>query len=209
MSYFFFAKFNCIPTQRISGFYFFVLALWHLFKKTTFAKSTKLNAVVTFFMKKFFLICTLALGFLSCEENIVFNDPAFQANNDGKFWRAIDATATLDGDGGITITAVTSFEEVVLRIPSTNEGTYNLGNSNTSFASYKYEADGLNLFYITGNNVGGNGQIILEENNIATDGTITGKFRFNAISADNNPVGGEVKNFNQGKFYRVRVVGLN
>ena len=39
-------------------------------------------------------------------------------------------------------------------------------------------------------------------------GTVSGTFRFNAINDENNPLGGEILNFNQGVFYKIPVIGL-
>jgi hypothetical protein len=44
-------------------------------------------------MKKIISVIILALFFISCEEDVVFNSPSIQGKLDNVFWRAIDSEA--------------------------------------------------------------------------------------------------------------------
>jgi hypothetical protein len=52
---------------------------------------------------------------------------------------------------------------------------------------------------------GSNGEIQITEYDSA-NGTISGKFFFNAANVDNNPLAGEVLNFSEGVFYKIKIV---
>lgn len=49
-----------------------------------------------------------------------------------------------------------------------------------------------------------NGEIVIEEYDTLT-GTVTGTFKFNAAKSNNNPFGGPILNFQNGKFYHVPI----
>lgn len=50
---------------------------------------------------------------------------------------------------------------------------------------------------------GSNGEVSITEN---TGATVTGTFKFNATKSNNNPLGGELINFQNGTFYRIPVI---
>ena len=50
---------------------------------------------------------------------------------------------------------------------------------------------------------GSNGEVVITEN---TGDTVTGTFKFNAINANNNPLGPEMVNFQYGTFYKIPVI---
>jgi hypothetical protein len=148
-------------------------------------------------MKKIISVIILALFFISCEEDVVFNSPSIQGKLDNVFWRAIDSEALLDENGGLTITGFGRKQKMILHTSSKNKGIYVLGS----------DIDGTLLIYSTGKDIGGDGQIEITEFD-SNKGTVSGTFRFNAINNENNPLGGEILNFNQGVFYKIPVIGL-
>lgn len=159
-------------------------------------------------MKKILSLLVLVLLFGSCEEDVVYNNPSVQGKLDNVFWRAIDSKAVLGTDGSLTLTASARRQKMTLRVPSTNLGVYQLGNSTIRYASFLFTYETDELFYHTGNNIGGDGQIEITEFD-AENGTVSGNFRFNAINIENNPLGGEILNFNRGVFYKVPVTGVS
>lgn len=94
-------------------------------------------------MRKVIGLLSLSLLLVSCSEEIKTNNPGFQAKKDNAFWRATDASAHVNADGSLTITAYNSSsttEELVLNTASSDPGTYRLGTTNASnFGYYYYE----------------------------------------------------------------------
>lgn len=161
-------------------------------------------------MKNFFSLLALVFLFISCEEDVVLNSPSVQGRLENSFWRAIDSDAVLQPSGGLVITAKARLQTMTLRVPSRNIGTYVLGQSQSRAASFVFNYDNSELFYSTGvttdEDYQGDGEIKITEFD-AVNGTVSGSFRFNAVNMANNPLGGEILNFNQGVFYKVPVVG--
>jgi hypothetical protein len=93
---------------------------------------------------------------------------------------------------------------LTLQTPSRNVGVYNLGENSARSASFTAEFDDIELLYTTGVAIGGNGQIVINDYDAAA-GTVSGTFRFNAINIDENPLGGEVLNFQKGVFYNIKI----
>jgi len=158
-------------------------------------------------MKKIISILLLVVVFTACEEDSTFNTPAMQGKLENVFWRAVDSKAVLDEDGALTITGLARLQTLVLRTSSKNKGTYVLGNSNSRYATFEQDYENTILTYQTGKDIGGDGQIVITEFD-AERGTVSGNFRFNAVNDENNPLGGELINFNQGVFYKVPVIGV-
>ena len=158
-------------------------------------------------MKKIVSILLLVLVFVSCEDDTSFNTPAMQGKLDNVFWKAINSRAVLDENGGLTITGLARLQTIVLHTSSKNKGTYVLGNSNARYATFEQDYEDVVLTYQTGKDIGGSGQIVITEFD-SEKGTVSGNFRFNAVNDENNPLGGEIINFNQGIFYEVPVIGL-
>ncbi len=143
----------------------------------------------------------------ACQENLERNEPAFQAEQDGVFWRALSSTATINPNGTLSIKAFTAFEEVELTFPSTAPGSYALGESDLAKATYKFTSQDLTAFYETGNGIGGGGELTITANNIASDGTIIAEFRFRAIKTSGSSFipNGTQKTFTKGWIYKVKV----
>ena len=102
-------------------------------------------------MKKFLSLIAIAVLFNSCQQDIQTNTPAFQAKLNNVQWRANDARISIDGDGGMTITAYTPYETVVLKSNASNIGTYTLGTQDYfgNHASYANDIDGFEDYYNT------------------------------------------------------------
>jgi len=153
-------------------------------------------------MKRISLLLFVFLAFLSCEENVEFSTPGIQGQLDNVTWRAIDVRGTINDAGRVTITGRVRDQFLELKIPSKNKATYVLGNNANRVANYTINIGDIELFYTTGVNIGGVGEIKVTEFDADTN-TITGTFRFNAVNINDNPIGGEFVNFQYGNFYKV------
>ncbi|HSN49265.1 MAG TPA: DUF6252 family protein, partial [Flavobacterium sp.] len=62
-------------------------------------------------MKKQFLYLLFLVAFISCQDDVKFNNPTFEGQKDNVFWRAVDAKAILAANGSLTIEAYTRNEK--------------------------------------------------------------------------------------------------
>jgi hypothetical protein len=132
-------------------------------------------------MKKIFSIVILTLFFVSCENDIKTNSPAFQGEKDNVFWRAADSKVTINAGGTVSINAYTEKELVTITIPN-SIGVYNLGTENQNIsASYSYNNEGAVSYFetaliegpvykLTGVVLSGTGYASLDGNNVNTTG---------------------------------------
>jgi hypothetical protein len=153
-------------------------------------------------MKKQFLYIFLLFAFISCTDNVKFNNPAFEGQKDNVFWRAVDSKATLAG-GSLTIEGFTRNEKLTLKTTSTTAQTYPLGTSTSKMATYVLTDANGSITFSTGIDIG-DGEIVIEEYD-AVNKTVTGTFKFNAENIYNNPLAGPLLNFQYGHFYKVPV----
>ena len=154
-------------------------------------------------MKKYILYSILVFSFISCEENVKFNNPSFQGLKDNVFWRAVTSTATISSGGALTINAYTRNEQLILKTNATTLKSYDLGVNNSTTATYTLTDSAGNITFATSTGKG-DGQItITEYDNI--NKTISGTFRFNAVNTTNNPLQGPILNFQQGVFYKTPI----
>ena len=102
-------------------------------------------------MKKIFSILAVALLFNACQQDIQTNTPAFQAKLNDVHWRAKEAKVSIDAFGGMTITAYTPYETVVLKASGSTVGTYVLGTQNYAgnHASYDSDVQNFEEYYTT------------------------------------------------------------
>jgi hypothetical protein len=101
-------------------------------------------------MKRFLSLFIIAVAFSSCQEDVKFNNPGFQALKDDVFWRANDTRAYVDETGKLRIEALTQYEVVTLNTSSANVGTYVLGTTNiNNSASYSSNFNDILLEYAT------------------------------------------------------------
>ncbi|WP_269686433.1 DUF6252 family protein [Flavobacterium lacustre] len=157
-------------------------------------------------MKKLSLFLIVLLAFISCEDNVKFNNPSVQGLKDNVFWRAVDSKATLV-NGALTIVAVTGNETLTFKTTSTTKQTYPLGTSVSKTATYVLKnTDGTKTTFTTGIGIG-EGQIVITDYD-AENNTVSGTFKFNAEKTDDNSDPAIILNFQQGVFYKVPVSSL-
>lgn len=101
-------------------------------------------------MKRLLPLFIIALSFSSCQEDVQFSNPGFQALKDDVFWRANDARAYISPTGKLTIEAYTEYELLTLSTIRATAGKYILGttNSNNS-ATYSSTFNDIELEYAT------------------------------------------------------------
>jgi hypothetical protein len=155
-------------------------------------------------MKKHFLFIVLLFAYISCQDNVKFNNPTFEGQKDNVFWRAIDSRAILAANGSLSIEGYTRNEKLTLKTTSITPGTYILGIDNLNTSTYVIKDANGTITFSTGIGIG-DGQIVIEEYD-AVNKTVTGKFKFNALNINNNPLAGPNLNFQYGHFYKVPVL---
>jgi hypothetical protein len=161
-------------------------------------------------MKKQFLYIFVFFAFISCTDEVKFNNPSFEAQKDNVFWRAIDFKASFtdnyaDNISGLKIVAYTRNESLTLTTVASTPQTYFLGTSDSSTATYVLTDATGTVTFATGTGIG-EGQIVITEYD-AVNRTVTGTFKFNAENIYNNPLAGPVLNFQYGHFYKIPVIG--
>jgi len=154
-------------------------------------------------MKKTVLFMIVLFSFISCTEDVRFNNPSFQGVKDNVFWRAIESKATLSPTGSLIIEAYSGNEVITLKTTSTVKQTYPLGTSNSKTATYVLKDIDGTITFSTGIGIG-DGQIIITEYDPVAN-TVSGSFKFNAKNIYNNPLVGDILNFQQGIFYKVPI----
>ena len=158
-------------------------------------------------MKKQFLYLFLFITFISCSTDVKFNNPAFEGQKDNVFWRAVDSKAILAANGSLSIEGYTRNEKLTLKADLKNPGTYPLGTSTSSMATYVLTDANGTITFSTGSGKG-DGEIVIEEYD-AVNNTVTGTFKFNAENVYNNPLAGPILNFQYGHFYKIPVGALD
>lgn len=101
-------------------------------------------------MKKIITLLLVSIALTSCQEDLKFSNPGFQALKDDVLWKSNDARAYVSETGKLTIDAYTEYEKVTLKTNSTNVGKYVLGTTNVNnFASYTSSFDNTEIIYST------------------------------------------------------------
>jgi len=154
-------------------------------------------------MKKIASFLLIVIALTSCEEEITRNNPSVQGLKDNVLWRANDYSAVVQGNG-LVITGLTRYETLILKTNEKAKKTYALGVNNSRTATFIDDTDGQELTFATGQ-AQGDGQIVITEYDDINQ-TVSGTFRFNAVNVNNNPVGGEILNFQEGVFYKVPIL---
>jgi hypothetical protein len=154
-------------------------------------------------MKKQFLYLFLFFAFISCQEEVKFNNPSFEGQKDNVFWRAVDSKAVLANDGSLCIEGYTAKEKLTLKTTSTTPQIYPLGTNTSTTATYVLTTGSDTITFATGFEIG-EGQIVIEEYD-SVNSTISGTFKFNAENIDSNPLAGPVLNFQYGRFYKIPI----
>ncbi len=156
-------------------------------------------------MKKLLYLVGLCLLLINCSEEIEFNSPAFQANEEetGNLWRAATFYASIDDlTNYLTISGTAANgSTITITIPTVALGTYPLGNVDSMRASYTTTGG----TYATTNTPDpsvqlypADGEVILEDIDYLNR-TFYGTFWFDAFDA----TGLNNKNFHKGIFYKV------
>ena len=162
-------------------------------------------------MKKIFLAVVAVFALGSCTEDVRRNDPALQGLKDGHDWRAGGFSAHRESGGALVISGANQYEALTLELPSANEGTYVLGNSESRKVTFEISRPGAERTFSTGTNRG-DGQIVVTEYNEVLQ-TVTGTFRFNAVDENSptpeDPDNDDVLNFQYGIFYRIPVTAVS
>ncbi|WP_432411910.1 DUF6252 family protein [Rasiella sp. SM2506] len=127
-------------------------------------------------MKTYFLLLCIVCFFVSCED-IEDNSPAFQANLDTEFYKALDAKAIVAEDGTVAIVGATTDQNITLILSVLQSGSFQFNSGNGHQAIYE---DAAGQQYST--EFEGNGVV-----NITGRGTdagnefLSGDFTFTAI----------------------------
>jgi len=103
-------------------------------------------------MKKYLFLFIGSLGILtSCQDDITFNSPAFQAIVNNETWKANLKNAIIERSGAITIKGTSQYDNLELNISSSNVGSYKLGTVNQmNMASFYPINTNEDTFYSTG-----------------------------------------------------------
>lgn len=154
-------------------------------------------------MKKITVLLLLVMTFMSCGEDLVFNNPAFRGYNNDMLWEATTYRASVDEFGKLTVIGIRNQERINLTTSSTDEGSYNLGNtlsvavfenqSETVFTTNFVPDPSIQLYP-------SEGKVEITEYN-AIERTVSGTFSFNAFDS----TGLNSANFNRGFFYNIPI----
>ena len=157
-------------------------------------------------MRKFTVVILCIFACFSCADDIQFNNPAFQANKNNEYWKAVFYASDIDF-GGFLIEGGNNIETVQLFTFNDTRGVFELGGDTDNVAIFK---DVNGVVYSTANTPDPSlsiyppsGQIIVDDISNTDPKTIRGTFWFHAYSAD----GLKYINFNEGVFYNIPLVG--
>jgi small nuclear ribonucleoprotein (snRNP)-like protein len=113
---------------------------------------------------------SLATALFSCQSDVEFNDPAFQARINNTTWKANLKSATIV-DGQLTLNGTSQHYNLMLKTSSAAVGTYFLGTTNqTNKAIYTSVSSTNDEQYTTGINAGSVYEVVLQNggNNYVT-----------------------------------------
>lgn len=168
-------------------------------------------------MKKIVALLMIVSVLVSCEEDVSFNTPAFQARKDNFTWRADDYTAVYRiSDSTLVLTAFKGFEKLTMTAYPVliigngttsffQDVTFDLSNNPYAIAEYDYVNNGQVLMYSTEVEDDATGELVLQNGAVQKPGTISGTFRFDAPYIGDVPNAPERINFQEGVFYEVPI----
>ncbi len=157
-------------------------------------------------MKKIVLFLMLTLGLAACEDDVKFNDPAFQAKIDYKFWQAKGGIAEVN-NGVLQVYGNDGIESLTLRIPNYSFGKrYEIGVNDTNVAVFRRIVDKDTLRFKSGTDRG-SGYVILDPVEQQVPGTVSGKFVVEMVSTNSDTIP-NVK-LHEGIFYRIPLRDVN
>lgn len=149
-------------------------------------------------MKRLFLLAALFVFAFGCSDDIESNTPVIQGSVNEEFFRAKDATATINDDGSLKLIGTSSERNITLQTSSFETGQYALGTNPSNEATF---TDYGGMLYLAG---AGTGDGMIEITKYQA-GTVSGEFYFNAL---NNGVG-DTLNFQKGVFFEVPITNAN
>ena len=168
-------------------------------------------------MKKIVALLMIVSVLASCEEDVSFNTPAFQARKDNFMWRAQDYTAVYSAvDSTLVLSAFQGFEKVTMTaypviIVGTGTSaffqdiTFDLANNPNAIATYSDVSNGQTYLYSTDVEDEANGELAIKNGAIQKPGTISGTFRFDAPYIGDILNARERINFQEGVFYEIPI----
>lgn len=168
-------------------------------------------------MKKIVALLMILSVLVSCEEDVSFNTPAFQARKDNFMWRASEYSAVYDvANTKLVLTAYSGFEKITMTAYPVlisgdgntaffQDATFDLKNNPAAIATYSFVNNGQTFNYATTVKDKANGELVLENGTIQKPGTISGKFRFDAPYIGDIPNAPERINFQEGVFYEIPI----
>lgn len=149
-------------------------------------------------MKRLILLASICVFAFGCSDDVETNTPVIQGSVNEVFFRAKNATATLNEDGSLKLIGKSSEQIITLQTASFETGQYTLGAAPANEATF---TDFAGSIYIAGSGAG-DGMIEITKYEA---GTVSGAFHFNAL---NNGVG-DTLNFQKGVFFEVPITNLN
>lgn len=168
-------------------------------------------------MKKIVALLMVVCLFASCEEEVSFNTPAFQARKDNFMWRAKDYTAVYNpADSTLVLSAFVGFEKLTMTLDPVliigdgttaffQDATFDVSNNPGAIATYSYVNNGQTYNYSSTVKDKATGEIVLQNGALQKPGTISGTFRFDAPYIGEIPNAPERINFQEGVFYEVPI----
>jgi hypothetical protein len=168
-------------------------------------------------MKKIFALLMIVTVLASCEEDVSFNTPAFEARKDNFMWRASDYTAVYDfASSTLTVSAFLGFEKMIMTVSPVEiigdangaffqDATFDLSNNPDAVVTYSYVSNGQTYLYSTDIEDEANGQFVLSNGVVQKPGTISGTFRLDAPYVGEIPNAPERINFQNGVFYDIPI----
>lgn len=168
-------------------------------------------------MRKIVALLMVVSVLASCQEDVSFNTPAFQARKDNFLWRASDYSAVYNvATSTLVLTGYAGFEKVTMTahpiLISGNgstaffqDATFDLKNNLDAVATYSFVNNGQNYNYSTTVIDKANGELVFKNGAVQKPGTITGTFRFDAPYIGTIPNAPERINFQSGEFYQIPI----
>jgi Family of unknown function (DUF6252) len=103
-------------------------------------------------MRQFLILLLSTLFLVSCQDDVKFNNPGFQATINNELWKANPniTKVTRDLSGVLVIKGTSGFYDLELNVASDAVGTYVLGTTNQSNLVNYSPINTIDTFYTTG-----------------------------------------------------------
>ncbi len=155
----------------------------------------------------FVVLFVCATVFLSCTQEILFRDPAFECVKDGEYWLStitrVSTRIDAKGKKYYIIEGINGKQTISIKLLELKNTT--IGENNEETVSYSFQLDDSNTInYTTGAKIGSGKVYNVKHDKI--NNTISGDFDFVAIKTDNDTlVFGKKVVATKGKFYKVPI----